>query len=139
MPICRQPKQWRMNLKEATLYEGNKLRVSYMELPNDRGFSHEDHELWLLPSGGRYPIKKGILKEDALLHITNLQGKLRLISPDLLLEMAEKNISVGAVELAFKLAYIGEEKQYIDYLSNENRTLTARLQERDCNNPLPGA
>ncbi len=88
--------------------------------------------MWIISSGERYNLRKGVLKKFALSHIDELTRKLPSIHYWLLYEIdvdetGEREISIGDFELALKSAYIKEQEMCIDGLLTENRNLESRL------------
>ncbi len=106
--------------QEKPLYEDSKLKITFLQNTDGDTTSSLDHELWIKPET-RYLLGRGILRDLALIHIGDLEERIRIINNDILTGMKDNNISIGDVELALKTAYVGELDRYSASLSKKNK------------------
>lgn len=97
--------------EKQILYKDDQLMVTYLELPDDGGFSTEEHELHIAPEG-RYVLMRDVLKTIIKTTRSNLPSLLDRIHPQLNADLLDKGLTPDAVGFSAAQAYIEEANRF---------------------------
>jgi len=118
-------------MNENTLYEKDKLRITYSLRPGkeEEIISRDKHELWIKKMGGewnRYALQRGSLREFALAAEKkglSLLNKLYSVNKVILYDLLKEEISSEKVEESFIKAYKKGNLEFEKYFSKKQKNL----------------
>ncbi|HLC78616.1 MAG TPA: hypothetical protein VJH92_05830 [Candidatus Nanoarchaeia archaeon] len=112
--------------REEPLYQDEDMKITLLSDVDGNIKSGEDHELWLIKSGNRYIIQRGILKQLARTSRDDLGTLLERINPGIGISLRDAGLTYDSVGVAISQVYI-EEQERFEIWQRQQKTAEANL------------